>query len=102
MALEPNRQADPDLIVAQLLDLEKHVAWDGGYELTALTFKKRADYWLLIVKAVRKGKPYVAYARGSTYPEAAQIGGLWADTGSFLWFHDRWPTAYAKERMAKS
>lgn len=96
---EQSIRNDPDLVVAELLDIGKHVAWDGGYSLTEVAFKQTQDGWLVVIKATRRGKPWVAFVGARSYENALRLGAEWAYEGLFKWKQDDWPSEAVKKRL---
>lgn len=88
-----------DLMLAQLMEIGKHIAWDGGYDFRGLSVNKNEDGWLVAVKAVRRGRPYVAFIMGHSFQDALFMGGEWAYEGRFEWKHDRYPTKHVKQEL---
>lgn len=86
-------------IAAEWLDMEKLVAWHGGYRLNALIVKKNEHGWMLMVKAHRNGRAYVAYVQSESLPEAYEFGGELASRGLLTWQHDGYPTTWLKRLL---
>jgi hypothetical protein len=78
-------------IGSSFLDLDKEVAWNGGYVLNQLIVRRDGDGWQGLVKASRNGNDYVAYAGGGTYAEVIELIGEFAGRGCFTWLKDRYP-----------
>lgn len=86
-------------IAAEWLDLEKHVGWHGGYRLDQVVCRHNEDGWLLILKAHRNGRAYVAFLQTESLPEAYEFGGELAARGLLTWQHDKWPSRWLKETL---
>jgi hypothetical protein len=91
-----------DHVTAQLLELGKHIAWDGGYDLRGLTITQTDDGWLVVVKAVRRGRPYAAYLVGQSFQDALFLAGEWAYEARYVWKHDKWPSKHTKKELGIS
>lgn len=78
-------------IGAEWLDLEKHVAWHGGWRLDQVICKVNEEGWLLILKAHRNGRRAVAFIQAETMPEAYELCGEFAARGVLTWQPDKWP-----------
>lgn len=79
-------------IAAEWLDVEKHVAWHGGYRLDQVVCRQADDGWLLILKAHRNGNCYAAFVTAPTLPEAYELTGEFAARGVLAWQADKWPS----------
>lgn len=88
-----------DFMLAQVLEIGKHVAWDGGYDFRGLTVGRHKDGWLVAVKAIRHGRPYVAFIIGHSYQDALFMAGEWAYEGRFEWKHDKYPSRFVKQEL---
>jgi len=86
-------------IAAQWLDLQKHVAWHGGYRLDQVVCRKNADGWLLILKAHRNGRAYASFLQTESLEEAYEFGGELAARGLLTWQQDKWPSRWLKETL---
>lgn len=86
-------------IGAEWLDLQKHVAWHGGYRLCQVVVRRNEEGWLLILKAHRNGRAYVSFVQTETLPEAYELGGEFASRGVLTWQHDEWPGKWVKKLL---
>lgn len=86
-------------IASEWLDIEKHIAWHGGYVLNQVVCKRNEEGWLLIVKAHRNGRAYAAFLQTGTLAEAYELGGEFASRGVFTWQDDRWPSKWLKRQL---
>ncbi len=86
-------------IGSEWLDIEKHIAWHGGYRLDRLIVSRNDDGWLLMVKAHRNGRPYVSFLQGGTVAEAFELGGEFSARGVLTWQADEWPSKWLKRRL---
>lgn len=86
-------------IKAEWLDVEKHVAWHGGYILDQISVRRNEDGWQLILKVYRNGRPYVSYVQTDTLPEAFDFGGELASKGLLTWQSDEWPSKWLKKLL---
>lgn len=103
IASNTNRDAYQALINRQMgndwLDLEKHVAWHGGYVLNGVVTKRNEGGWLLILKAHRNGRAYASYIQCASLSECFELGGEFAARGIFTWQEDQWPSKWLKARL---
>lgn len=81
------------------LDIEKHVAWHGGYRLNQVICRQNEEGWLLIIKAHRNGRAYKAFLQAASLPEAYEFGGELASRGLLTWQHDEWPSKWLKRTL---
>lgn len=79
-------------IALTFLDLDKHLAWNGGYSLTGLSVTSKDDGWQAVIKARRNGGQWVAFVMGGTYSEAIELAAEFADRGVLTWMRDKWPS----------
>lgn len=82
------------------LDLEKHVAWHGGYVLDQVICRRNEKGWQLILKVWRKGRPFVTYWQAESLAEAYELGGQMASKGFFTWEPDKWPSKWLKDALS--
>lgn len=86
-------------IAAEWLDIEKLVAWHGGYRLNAVLIKKNDEGWLLMIKAHRNGRAYVAYVQSASLAEAYEFGGELSSRGLLTWQDDKHPSNWLKKLL---
>lgn len=86
-------------IAAEWLDIQKHVAWHGGYLLDQVVCRQNKDGWLLIIKVHRRGRVYAAFVQTETVAEAYELGGEWASRGLLTWQHDDWPSKWLQRLL---
>lgn len=86
-------------IASEWLDLEKHVAWHGGYKLDQAVCRQNDEGWLLILKAHRNGRVYAAFIQAATLAEAYELGGEFAARGILTWQQDNWPSKRLKKLL---
>lgn len=78
-------------IGAEFLDIEKHVAWNGGFVLDQVICRRTKDGWLMLIKVHRNSRQVVAFVAASTYTEAYELAGEFASRGCLTWQDDKWP-----------
>lgn len=103
IASNTNRDAYQALINRRMgndwLDLEKHVAWHGGYVLDQVIAGKNEGGWLLILKAHRNGRAYACFIQCASLSEAYELGGEFGSRGVLTWQPDKRPGKWVKERL---
>ena len=80
----------PQKLIALSLDLPKELAWQSGRELTGLSCSKRSEGWLLVLRAVKKGRKEVAFVGGRDYAECWENAIWGVENGGLRWRDDRY------------
>lgn len=88
-------------IAGQLLDLDKHVAWHGGYVLDQVVFRRVDQGWTVIVKAHRNGHAYAAFVNGESLLDTMELVGEFADRGILAWSDDKYPSNRLKKLLGR-
>lgn len=65
-----SRWPEDEQAAAYIILLGESLGFWGRRTLTGFTVTKKEDGWLLIVKALHKGKPEVSFTHAATYQEA--------------------------------
>lgn len=84
-------------IHAELLDIEKHLAYMDVTLLDQLIFRRNKDGYMCIVKAIYKGHPRVAFLQAATLLAAMEMVGEFAAEGWLQWGQDKWPSKFSQE-----
>ena len=72
-------------IMAEFLDIDKHVAWHSSRVLDQVILKVTDEGWLIILKASRNGTRWVSFVGGTTLVEAIETCGEFANRGILTW-----------------
>ena len=75
-----------------ILCLDEWLPWLAARQFTGLTFTRSEDGWLIVLKAIRKKKPQVAFFAGINPEDAAavMVHALLFDLAT--WKADKWAT----------
>lgn len=78
--------------LADLLSIDKNVAWLDGMAFDQLVVRMQGDHVLAMIKAHRKGKAYIAYVACQTYATTLSTVGEQAAGGHLDWKVDKYPS----------
>ena len=84
---------------SQFLQLERFILDEYDYSLTGISVQRRADGWVVAVKAISDRNAWIAWIEVREFVHLAQVVSRLAYEGAFDWKHDKYPIRSINRRI---